>query len=329
MATTQPSVPRTPFTRASAARGTGTGNSRRDLRPSRTLRRGGRIAPLFVVPFFALFALVILAPIGYAAWMSVHQVHHSGLGFGPAKTVFSGLANFTTALDDPQFRSGFLVIALYCLVLIPLTLGTGLMLALLLDSSLARARKLIQTGLFIPHAVPGVIAAMVWIYLYTPGISPVVSALHGMGIPFNFLHLPSAAAGMINLSLWEGVGYNSLVFYAALQSVPREILEAARIDGAGELRSAVSIKLPLIVGAVGVNGLFAVIATLQLFTEPLFVSSSTPAISNTWTPLLYIYSAAFNRNDYGLASAASLLLAAFTGALSFVAMRYVSRRRNR
>ena len=293
-------------------------------RRSRSAPRGSTVLA-FTGPFFALFGFAILVPAGYAVYLSFFQTRRTG--FGPARSVFAGLANYTHVLADPAYRSGFLVIVLYCLLFIPLVLGVALALALLLDSTLARARKLVQTGLFIPHAVPGLIAAMVWLYLYTPGISPVVGALHHVGVGFDILHLPGAVAAVVNLGVWEGVGYNTLVFYAALQAIPRDNLEAALVDGAGEVRTALSIKLPQIAGMVGVNGMFALIGTLQLFTEPFLLNLSTPAIPLTWTPMMYIYDSAFYKLDYGATAAASVLLALFVGSLSFVAMRWVSRRR--
>ena len=99
-----------------------------------------------------------------------------GLGFGPERSVFVGLRSYAVVLTDPTFLSGLGTVALYCVIYIPLMVIGSLALALLLDSGVVRLRSWAQLGLFLPHAVPGIIAALIWLYLYTPGISPVVEA---------------------------------------------------------------------------------------------------------------------------------------------------------
>jgi multiple sugar transport system permease protein len=280
-----------------------------------------------MAPFFVLFTAVMLIPIGYAVYLSLLTERRSGLGFGDAQTVFTGLGNYTRALGDAAFRDGFWNIAEYCLLYIPVMLGLSLTVALLLDSALARAKRFFQLALFLPHAVPGIIAALVWTYLYTPGISPVLGALDSSGASLDVLGHPLPA--MVNMALWEWTGYNMIIFFAALQALPREVLEAAVVDGAGALRTAVSIKVPLIRASITMVGLFTVIGSLQLFTEPMILSGAAPGVTTTWTPNLYAYAAAFQRNDYGLAAAASVLLALAAALLSFTVTRVTRTRSER
>ncbi|MFJ2739064.1 carbohydrate ABC transporter permease [Streptomyces sp. NPDC087440] len=276
-------------------------------------------AALLLTPFFVLFVLVMVVPIGYAVWLSLFSEKQSGLGFGGTETVFSGLGNYTAALGDPAFREGFVVLLGYCALYIPLMIGGALALALLLDSALARARRFFQLALFLPHAVPGIIAALIWVYLYTPQLSPVVEAMEAGGIGFDFFAPSGALPSVVNIALWEWLGYNMVIFYAALQAVDRSVLEAATVDGAGAWRTAFSIKVPLIRASVVMVALFTVIGSLQLFTEPLILNKGTgSAVTSTWTPNMYAYTAAFERNDYGLAAAASVLLALTAALLSFV-----------
>jgi multiple sugar transport system permease protein len=280
-------------------------------------------AAWLISPFFLLYTAVTLAPIGYAVWLSLFQQHASGLGFGPTQTVFSGLANYGAALSDSAFRAGFIHILLYAAFYVPLMVVSSLAVALLLDSTLARAKRFLQLGLFLPHVVPGILAAMIWGYLYTPGISPIVSLLHSGGLGFDFLSPHGVVPSIVNIGLWEATGYNVVVFYAALQAVPRELLESAYLDGAREFRTAISIKLPLIRGSVGLITLFAAIGVLQLFAEPTLLNQlSHGAINRTWTPMMYTYAAAFLRNDYGVAAAGSLLLALLAGLLSYAVTRF-------
>ncbi len=307
----------------------GGGRESSGLRGYPRLGRAGAAAVL-VGPFFVLFTAVMVVPIGYALWLSLFTEKHSGLGFGGTETVFTGLDNYTAALGDPAFRDGFLVLLGYCLIYIPLLLGGALALALLLDSALARARRFFQLALFLPHAVPGIIAALIWVYLYTPQLSPVVDVMESGGIGFDFFSPAGALPSVVNIALWEWLGYNMVIFYAALQAIDRSVLEAATVDGAGSWRTAFSIKVPLIRASVVMVALFTVIGSLQLFTEPLILNKGAgSAVSSTWTPNMYAYTAAFDRNDYGLAAAASVLLALAAAVLSFAVTRLSGRKGKR
>ncbi|WP_037607441.1 carbohydrate ABC transporter permease [Streptacidiphilus rugosus] len=288
----------------------------------RSVRTGGAAAAL-LAPFFVLFTAATLAPIGYALWLSLFKEHHSGLGFGgPPTTVFSGLGNYLDVLKDPAYRDGFVHVAVFALLYVPLMIAGSLAAALLLDSALARAKRFFQLTLFLPHVVPGIIAAIVWLYLYTPGVSPVVSALQSGGISFDLGSPFVAVPSLVNVALWEVLGYNVVVFHAALQAIPREVLEAALIDGASELRTSWSIKLPSIRSSVGLVGLFTAIGVLQLFQEPLLLQQSAPAVITTqWTPNLYNWAQAFKDSNYGYAAAGSILLAVVCGLLSFAVTR--------
>ncbi|NUP22652.1 MAG: sugar ABC transporter permease, partial [Streptomyces sp.] len=148
---------------------------------SQLQRNQRRTAALFIAPFFVLFAVVMVAPIAYALWMSLFQERSSGLGFGGAERVFSGFDNYANALADDGFRSSFAHIAAYCALYIPVMIGGSLGLALLVDSALARAKRFFQLALFLPHAIPGLIASIIWIYLYTPGLSPVLDWIGALG----------------------------------------------------------------------------------------------------------------------------------------------------
>ncbi|MGW6559138.1 carbohydrate ABC transporter permease [Streptomyces hydrogenans] len=289
-----------------------------------------RAAALLLTPFFLLFTAVLVVPIGYAVWLSLFTEKQSGLGFGGSETVFTGLGNYATALGDRAFREGFGVLLGYCLLYVPLMMGGALGLALLLDTALARARRFFQLALFLPHAVPGIIAALIWVYLYTPQLSPVVRAMEAGGIGFDFFSPEGALPSVMNIALWEWLGYNLIIFYAALQAIDRSVLEAATVDGAGAWRVAFAVKIPLLRGSLAMVGLFTVIGSLQLFTEPLILSRGTgSAVTSTWTPNMYAYSAAFDRNDYGLAAAASILLALTAALLSFAVTRLTGSRKER
>ncbi|WP_284744762.1 carbohydrate ABC transporter permease [Amycolatopsis sp. RTGN1] len=292
---------------------------------SRNRHRGA--CAVLMAPFFVLLVAVFLVPVGTAVWLSFFGADEPGLGFGPEHTVFVGLRSYLAVLTDPTFLSGLGVIALYCLLYLPLLVVASLGLALLLDSAAARLKSVARLGLFLPHAVPGIIAAIIWLYLYTPGLSPVVEVLGEAGITVDFLGIHTVIPAIVNIALWSNLGYNVVIFYAALQAVPREVLEAAVVDGAGPVRTALRIKTPLIRSSVVMVLLFTLIWSLQLFTEPMLLSQSTPMITARFSPSMYIYDAAFTRNNYGLAAAASVILLACTIALSYGVTRWTNRTR--
>ncbi|WUD84906.1 sugar ABC transporter permease [Streptomyces sp. NBC_00503] len=291
-------------------------------RAGNALRRNQRAAAaLFLVPFFVLFALVMVAPVVYAGWMSVFREQSSGLGFGGVERTFAGLANYSAVLADPEFRTSFLHVATYCVLYIPVMIGGALGLALLVDSTYARAKRFFQLAFFLPHAVPGLIAAIIWIYLYTPGLSPVIEWIDGAGGSWNFFSPANSLSSMVNIAVWQWIGYNMVIFFAALQAVPREVIEAATVDGAGAWRIALGIKVPIIRSSVVMTVLFTCVGAIQLFTEPRLLSDKAQALGNDWSPTMYIVSKAFIDQDYASAAAASLLLALVAGALSFLVTR--------
>ncbi|MGW2836225.1 carbohydrate ABC transporter permease [Streptomyces sp. NPDC001493] len=307
----------------------------RTARPAAPTRAGtGRVtarrrelgaAGALMTPFFVLLVTVFLIPVGTAIWLSFFSDDQPGLGFGPEKTVFVGVRSYVAVLTDPTFLGGLGIVALYCLIYIPLIVVGALALALLLDSGVVRLRATAQLALFLPHAVPGIIAAIIWLYLYTPGLSPVIDVLGRADITVDFLGVHTVVPSIVNIALWSNLGYNMVVFYAALQAVPREVIEASVVDGAGPVRTALRIKAPLVRSSIVMVAMFTLIFALQLFTEPMLLGQSTPMINSRFSPSMYIYDAAFTRNNYGLAAAASVILLVFTVALSYGVTRWTNR----
>ncbi|WP_030184969.1 carbohydrate ABC transporter permease [Streptomyces sp. NRRL S-813] len=298
--------------------------SRRKAQRSAQRRRNGA-AGVLMAPFFLLLLLVFLIPVGTAVWLSFFSDDQPGLGFGPERTVFVGLRSYAAVVTDPTFLSGLGTVGLYCVIYIPLMVIGSLALALLLDSGVVRLRSWAQLGLFLPHAVPGIIAALIWLYLYTPGISPVIEALGKADITVDFLGLHTTLPSIVNIALWSNLGYNMVVFYAALQAVPREVLEASVVDGAGPVRTAFQVKAPLVRSSIVMVAMFTLIWALQLFTEPMLLHQSSQMINTRFSPSMYIYDAAFSRNNYSLAAAASVILLIITIAISYGVTRWTNR----
>lgn len=296
----------------------------RSAEPAVRTRRKDFAGLVLAVPFLVLLVGTVLVPVLYALYLSLFTERLSGLGFSGPEHVFVWLGNYVSVVADKAFHAGLGNVALFALVHIPSMLIGALILALLLDSAVVRLRQMWSLAVFVPYAVPVVIGGLIWAYLYSPTIGPIKNLL-GVDPLSDTAVLPSIA----NIATWQWVGYNMIIFYTALQAVPKEIVEAARADGAGGLRTAWSIKIPVIRPTIFVAVVFTVIGSLQLFTEPMVLRGFTGTVTSTWTPSMYVYEAAFVAGDNGRAAAASVLLAVICAVLSAVVMRFSTRRSSR
>ncbi|WP_435853953.1 carbohydrate ABC transporter permease [Streptomyces sparsogenes] len=297
-------------------------------RPTRTQLRGARAAAGFLLPFLALFVLCFLAPIGYAVHESLLKVERTGtLGLGgETKEVWAGLSNYATALEDDRFTAGFGRVLLFGAVQIPVMIALATGLALLLEAASARWVGFFRTAFFLPYGVPGVIASILWGFLYVPGISPLVEIAHSVGWDVDFLSRGAVLWSIANIVTWQFTGYNMLVLIAQLKAVPGELYEAARIDGARAWQIAWHIKLPLIRPALVLTTVFSIIGTLQLFSEPKVLKPLSNSIDSGYTPNLAAYNEAFTSNNQHTAAAEAVLLALVACVLSFGFLRLVGQR---
>lgn len=290
-------------------------------RTPRRRTRGGwgvRLAPyLFLTPFVVLFIVFLILPIITAIYLSFFSVQRGGLGFGNAnEEVFVWFDNYVRAFSNSAFIESFGRVLLYGLVQVPVMMVLAIVLALLFDSAVVRAKRFFQLSVFLPYAVPSVVAALVWGFLYQPRVSPIVEGLRGMGISVDFLSPGSVLWSIANVSIWTVTGVNMIIIFAALQTVPRDMYEAARIDGAGELRTALQIKLPMVMPAVVLTTLFSIIGTLQLFNEPMTLRSITSNVTGDYTPNMSIFQATTLGGNINLGAAMAIVLGLVTFVLS-------------
>ncbi|GAA4011075.1 sugar ABC transporter permease [Streptomyces sp. NBC_01352] len=280
----------------------------------------------FTVPFQLGFVFLYLLPIGYAIHQSLYLEKQSGLGLGGSTTEFVGLENYQQGLTDSAFMTSILRVVLFACVQIPFMLFVSLMLALCLDAVTSRVAGRFRILLLVPYMIPGVVAAIVWINLYSPAVGPLTPLGELFGFDWNFFAPSMVWPAIGNLLTWHGIGYNMVIIYSALQGVPRELFEAARLDGASELRIARSIKIPFVRGALVLTALLSIIQMLQIFNEPALFRNVTPqTISDSFAPIMIIYNQAFNAGNYNYAAALSVLLALFLGVASFLFYRLTSR----
>lgn len=287
-------------------------------RRGRTTHR--RAIAVFIAPFVVLYLAFYLVPIVYAVIQSLLTVERDGT-FGAARQVFGGFTQYALVFQNEAFWGSVLRVLAFGFVQVPVMLGLALVFALLLDSPLLKGKKFFRLAFFAPYAVPGVIAAIMWGFLYSPTLSPFTAVTSNVSFLSSELVLWSIA----NIVTWVYIGYNMLIIYSSLLAIPTEIYEAAVLDGANNLQIAWRIKIPLITPALILTAVFSIIGTLQLLAEPQTLRSFSSAISSTFTPNLAVYTTASVPN-YSLAAAFSVVLALATFALSFLFLKLTQRR---
>jgi len=286
-----------------------------------------RAAVILLVPFFAMFVGFFVAPIGYAVYQSLFRVHLSetlGIGGGQT-TVFAGLQNYTRSFADARFVASVGRIVLFAVVEVPVMIFFAVILGLLLDSASARWPGFFRSAFFAPYGVPGVIASLMWGFLYLPSLSPVVDILGWFGLHPDFLGSGLTLWSIANIVTWSFAGYNVLVVTAQLKSISPDLIESATIDGAGQWKIARYVKLPLARPAIILATVFTIIGSLQLFAEPLVLQLIDNHVSPTYTPNLSAYNEAFQYNDYNYAAAQSVIVAVLAMILSFAFLKFTQR----
>ncbi|NYH53054.1 multiple sugar transport system permease protein [Nocardiopsis arvandica] len=284
----------------------------------------------FVGPFLALFTLCFVLPILYAVYQSFIQIRRYGLfGEEGRETVFAGLDNYTRALGQETFVDSIGRVLLFGVVQVPVMLGLALVLALLLESASARWPGFFRALYFMPYGVPGVVASLLWGFLYVPGLSPILDVAGLVGLEPDLLGPSGVLWSIANIITWMFIGYNMLILVAQLKTIPGELYESARIDGAGPLQTAWNIQLPLIRPALVLTTIFSIIGTLQLFAEPQILAAFTVNIDSAYTPNMAAYNSAFTDNDYNVAAAQSVVVALTAFVLSFGFLWLVNRKDRR
>ncbi|MFF7792876.1 ABC transporter permease subunit [Streptomyces sp. NPDC007991] len=306
---------RPPAAKGDGARTAGPAAGRRTRGLSARTRHKG-MGLLLVTPFLLLFLAFLVAPLGYAFWLSLRT---STLVGGDH---FSWFANYRQTFTDPHFLSGVRRVAVFGAVQIPVMLGVALLGALIIDEVTSRLAKLFRMTLFMPYAVPAVIGALMWGFLYSPTFGPVNSLSSALGLgKADLLGHPLMLTSLGNIVTWQWTGYNMIVLYAALQGLPREVYEAAKLDGAGQVQTALRVKIPMISSALVLTLMFTLIGTLQFFTEPrVLEKTASSVITPDYTPNLYAYNLAFQYSEFNYSAAISFSLGAvvFIGSYLFL-----------
>jgi multiple sugar transport system permease protein len=277
---------------------------------------------LFLLPFLVLFFVFLILPLAYALGISLFESRLVG------GTVFVGADNYLRAIGDPDFLGGVVRMLKFGAFQVPIMLGLALLLALVLDSGVVWFRSIFRLGIFLPYAVPGVVATLVWGYLYGPDFGPFAQLAERLGLLApDFLSDSLVLGSIANIVTWEFTGYNMIILYAALQAVPSELRDAGAVDGARGWQVAWYIKIPLILPALFLTAVFSIIGTFQLFNEPQILQPQAPgSISESFTPNLYAYTLAFTNQQYEYSAAISFAIGAVVVVCSYIFMLVTNRR---
>lgn len=281
-----------------------------------------RTAWMLCLPFLVVFAAFFIVPLAYAGYLSLFTSKLIG------GEVFSGFENYTRALHDPSFWDGLRRVALFLAIQMPIMIIASTAIALALDSGRVRGGRMVRLLVFLPYAVPSVVATMMWGYLYGKDFGLITQVFEVVGLDGpDLLSSGTILASTMNIVSWEFVGYNMIVLYAALRTVPTDLYEAAEIDGAGQFRIAWHIKLPALKPALLMTTIFSIIGSFQLFNEPNLLFNLAPnAIGSDFTPNLYAFNVAFKNQETNYAAAIAFLLGFVIMAISFTVQAIIGRK---
>ncbi|GAB2588073.1 sugar ABC transporter permease [Streptomyces capparidis] len=284
----------------------------RTLRAAPGRRRGSLHPYLFIAPFYVLYALFMLVPIGVSVYLSMCE----WVGLGSPRWV--GLRNYRHLLTDPSFHRALGNTAVYVLVGLVVIVPASLLIAQALNSRGLRARDLWRTAYFIPMVVSPIIVALMFGLIFDRQfglMNALLKALFGVG-GVDWLGDPTMAKATIALIMvWRWTGYLTIFFLAGLRNVPRELYEAAALDGAGRIRTFFSVTLPALKPVTAFVVVTSFIGTAQIFEEPFLLTGGGPSES-TISVAIFIYRAAFERQQFGYAAAAGVVLFALVFGLS-------------
>ncbi|QDD91480.1 sn-glycerol-3-phosphate ABC transporter permease UgpA [Pseudomonas oryzihabitans] len=288
---------------------------------SRQVFPSGWLPYALLAPQLAITAVFFLWPAGKTLWYSLQSLDPFGLN-----SQFVGLDNFKQLFHDPLYLASFWTTLKFSALVAGCGLLVSLVFAALVDL-VARGSRIYQTLLLLPYAVAPAVAAVLWMFLFNPGLGLITVALEHYGYAWNQAQNPGQAMFLVVLaSVWKQISYNFLFFFAALQSIPRSLMEAAAIDGAGPVRRFLQLSLPLI---APVSFFLLVVNLIYAFfdTFPVIDAATGGGPVQATTTLIYkIYREGYTGLDLSASAAQSVVLMLLVIVLTVVQFRYVERR---
>jgi multiple sugar transport system permease protein len=283
---------------------TGASTTARAAAAPRKRRDEGRAGIGLAAPFLILYVLFLIGPTLYGVIMSFFNssLEHAGLGG------FTGADNYTQALTSSDFWQSMWHTVLFTLMTTPPLVALALVLAIFTDR-LRRGRWFFRLLFFAPYVVPSAAIALIWTWLYTPQIGLWDKWLSAVGIanPPNWLADPSWAMASVALAtVWWTLGFNFVLYLAGLQEIPRNLYEAAEVDGASRWDQMRRITIPLLRRTTALVLVLQIIASLKIFDQIFLMTAGGPNYATR--PLLeYVYDIGFTDFRTGYAAAASML----------------------
>lgn len=288
---------------------------------SRPVFRTSLLPYLLVLPQLLITAIFFLWPAGEALWYSLQSLDPFGIS-----SRFVGLENFRRLFADPYYLDTFWTTLKFSGMVTGFGMLSSLLLAALVDY-VVRLRRLYQTLLLLPYAVAPVVAAVLWMFLFNPGLGLFSYLLNHLGYNWNYAQNSDQAMFLIVLaSIWQQMSYNFLFFFAALQSIPKSLVEAAAIDGAGPVRRFFNLSLPLI---APVSFFLLVVNLIYAFfdTFPVIDAATGGGPVQATTTLIYkIYREGFTGLDLSSSAAQSVVLMLLVIGLTVIQFRFVERK---
>ena len=275
----------------------------------------------FALPALALIAVFFVLPVAAGLALSLSDFDIYALG-NLDYLRFVGLGNYVRLVQDPLFWRALLNTFYFVLVGGPLSVLVSLGAALLINARLVRWKGLFRVVFFLPVMTALVAVAVVWRYIYHPRYGLLNYALGLVGIePVDWLGDPLLAMpALILMAVWKNFGYNMIIFIAGLQSIPEQLYDSARIDGAGRLQQLRYITLPLLAPTFLFVGLLTMIGSFQLFAEPYVMTQGGPGDA-TLSVVLLMYEQGFRWWNLGYAAAIAFLLFAIMLAGTILQLR--------
>lgn len=285
-----------------------------------------RAAWWFVAPALLVIGVFFFLPVFAALLMSLTDFDIYALA-DLRNLRFVGLGNYVSLLQTPLFWQAFGNTLYFVVVGVPLSIGVSLGTALLLHSRLARFKAFFRTALFAPVVTTLVAVAVIWRYLFNTRYGLLNYALGSVGIqPIDWLGDPHwAMPAIIVFAVWKNFGYNMIILLAGLQSIPEELYEAARIDGASIWRQFRYVTLPMLAPILLMVSILTIAGYFQLFAEPYVMTQGGP-LQSTVSVLYLMYEEGFKWWNLGSASAVAFILFLVIFAITALQLRYTRQR---
>ena len=271
---------------------------------------------LFVAPYVLFLFAIFAYPLGFAVYISFHDYFFAAPG-AVVERPFVGLQNFTDALADPVFRRAMLNVVTFLIINVPLTVAVGLVLATALNAAIP-FRTFFRASYFVPYVTASVAVIGVWLWLFNSG-GLVNNLLGPLGPDPSWLINSSFAMPVIALfATWKQLGFYILLYLAALQSIPKELYEAAMVDGAGTVRRFLTVTVPGVRPTTTLVVIAATITGANFFTEPYLLTGRGGPNGASVSPVLLMYEQGIEQGHAGYAAAIGVLLAILVMAVSLV-----------